>query len=134
MPRSKGQSTLLYSLLIILTFPLCRRHVFSDLNPHVCTFEACGMKLFPTRQKWFEHELQSHRKEWFCITCQYSCKSADLLESRMRTRHYKSLVENQLPALVKLCEKSVVKISAADCPLCDNWGALLRKRMALLDP
>jgi len=92
------------------------------------------MKLFPTRQKWFEHELQSHRKEWFCITCQYSCKSADLLESRMRTRHYKSLVENQLPALVKLCEKSVVKISAADCPLCDNWGALLRKRMALLDP
>lgn len=110
-----------------------QRHVFNDLSPYVCTFEDCALKQFESRHKWFDHEMQSHRKEWHCQVCQYSCHSVDDMEIHMRANHYGSFLEPQLPALLELCERQVDKIPANACPLCDTWATLLRARMSMIE-
>jgi hypothetical protein len=46
----------------------------------------------------------------------------------MKTLHSETFTSAQLPALITWCGESVDKISAASCPLCDDWKALLQNR------
>ena len=51
-----------------------RRHFFRDLRPYVCTFDSCTEpnRLFETRHDWFDHEVRYHRREWYCVECDFA--------------------------------------------------------------
>ena len=111
-----------------------KNHVFKDLQPYVCTFGECPTKhtMFATRHEWFNHELHSHRREWFCSLCNQTFKTKDACEHHMERRHLEGLMESQLSALVDMCERPVEVIPAAACPLCD-WDTIWRDRRAVAE-
>jgi hypothetical protein len=37
-----------------------RKHVFSDLQPYVCTVDDCHSEPFETRHEWVQHEKETH--------------------------------------------------------------------------
>jgi hypothetical protein len=111
-----------------------KNHVFKDLQPYVCTFGKCPTNhtMFATRHEWFNHELHSHRREWFCSLCKQTFKTKDACKHHMEQRHLGGLMENQLSALVDICERPVEVIPAAACPLCD-WDTIWRDRRAVAE-
>lgn len=85
------------------------------------------MKLFPDRHTWFTHELQNHLVEWNCCFCSHlPYQSRDNFDKHVRRSHSNKFTEDQLPALVKACQKPVDKIPASTCPFCDEWEPRLR--------
>ena len=112
-----------------LTDKVSRRHIFNDLNPYVCTFEYCDSSLYSTRHKWFEHELEAHRKDWQCKIkgCGRVFEAVGLLETHVKTRHSDSVTETQLPALLEVCGRPLDRTAPEDCPFCDKWAEHLRK-------
>ena len=66
-----------------------RRHVFRDLQPYICTFENCAKpdRLFGSRQDWYDHEFQDHRREWFCAICTQACPTPTALEEHVKISH-----------------------------------------------
>ncbi|KAI9887960.1 MAG: hypothetical protein M1823_000217 [Watsoniomyces obsoletus] len=110
-----------------------KKHVFSDLRPYVCTDGDCGLRLFSRRHEWFDHELELHRKEWFCDTCQRSFERSKDYEEHLRRQHYKDLPENQLEALVEMSERPLEAIPVSACPLCDDWEESLINKQAFPD-
>ncbi|KAI9791856.1 MAG: hypothetical protein M1816_003401 [Peltula sp. TS41687] len=102
-----------------------KRHVFSDLQPYVCTFEECGLRMFSERHVWFEHELQAHRKQWCCNACSHpSFHSPEPFKNHLRDCHTKAFTEAQLPVLIDMCQIPVEKIRPTACPLCDDWKVM----------
>lgn len=98
-----------------------------DLKPYVCTSEECDMKLFPDRHTWFTHELQNHLVDWKCCFCSHDCYQAlDKFEKHVRKTHADNFTEDQLPALVKVCQRPLSSILPAACPFCDTWEDDLR--------
>jgi hypothetical protein len=99
-----------------------------DLKPYVCTWEECDMKLFPDRYTWFTHELQNHLVEWNCCFCSHvPYQTRDKFDKHVRKSHANKFTDDQLPALVKACQKPVDKLPATACPFCDDWEARLRE-------
>ncbi|EPE05512.1 nacht and wd domain protein [Ophiostoma piceae UAMH 11346] len=45
-----------------------RRHVLRHIRPYVCTFEACKDAdcMYATQKEWEYHEMQEHRRAFFC--------------------------------------------------------------------
>ena len=99
-----------------------------DLKPYVCTWEECDMKLFPDRYTWFTHELQNHLVEWnYCFCSHVPYQTRDKFDKHVRKSHANKFTDDQLPALVKACQKPVDKLPATACPFCDDWEARLRE-------
>lgn len=54
---------------------LCRNHVYSDLQPYICTQVECDnhRKLYDSQYAWYAHEVQAHgvKKEApeACVMC-----------------------------------------------------------------
>ncbi|TVY73511.1 E3 ubiquitin-protein ligase RSP5 [Lachnellula suecica] len=104
-----------------------KKHVLSDLKPYVCTYEKCDLKLFPDHNTWFSHELKEHRKEWSCYLCSHSAfTSPNSYKIHLKNHHPQSFVEDQIPALLEMSQRPVVRISPADCPFCDDWEKRIR--------
>ena len=103
-----------------------RKHVFRDLRPYMCTFENCihSEKLYVTRHDWMFHEMQMHRRQWVCRSCDESFRSRHLIEIHMREIHPRDFTEKQLPVLLDLCERSVDSNELTDCPLCETLVSL----------
>lgn len=96
--------------------------MFRDLKPYVCTFQGCDMMMFRSRNEWFSHELQNHRREWVCQYCQHaSFPMATAFSDHIRSSHPAMLAGTQLEALLMQSEEAVDTISALACPLCDEW-------------
>ena len=105
----------------------CRKHVFEDLKPYVCTFEECDLKIFADRSTWFSHELQAHYIEWCCPFCTHSpLQSLQSFEDHLQNRHAQKFIKEQLSALGATCQQSVQKISPQACPFCDEWFVKLK--------
>ena len=105
----------------------CRKHIFQDLKPYVCTFEECDLKIFADRSTWFSHELQVHRIEWCCPFCTHSpLHSLESFKDHLQNRHAQKFIKEQLSALGATCQQSVDKISPQACPFCDEWFVKLR--------
>ena len=105
----------------------CRKHIFQDLKPYVCTFEECDLKMFADRSTWFSHELQVHRIEWCCPFCTHSpLQSLESFEDHLQNRHAQKFVKEQLSALGITCQQSVEKISPQACLFCDEWFVKLK--------
>ena len=103
----------------------------NDLQPYLCTFTSCAFEEFSDQRSWFSHELQAHRKEWHCDSCNkppFPTKGS--FERHMRVSHSLSFSENQLPALIEQCERPLGGILASACPFCDEWDSTLRANMA----
>ncbi|MCJ1242896.1 hypothetical protein MMC30_000092 [Trapelia coarctata] len=104
-----------------------KKHVFSDLEPYMCTFEDCSSQLFSSRQMWFAHELSVHRREWVCGHCSSTYESEETFTAHMNRRHQGSFTEAQLPALVQKFQRPLSKIPPSACPFCTEWEAALRQ-------
>ena len=105
----------------------CRKHIFQDLKPYVCTFEECDLKMFADRSTWFSHELQVHRIEWCCPFCTHSpLQSLESFEDHLQNRHAQKFVKEQLSALGATCQQSIERISPQACPFCDEWFVKLK--------
>lgn len=86
------------------------------------------MKLFPDRYTWFTHELQNHLVEWNCCFCSHlPYQTRDKFDKHVRKSHANKFTDDQLPVLVKVCQKPVDKLPATTCPFCDVWEARLRE-------
>ena len=84
--------------------------------------------MFADRREWFEHELNIHRLEWRCLFCTHTpFESLAKLELHMRNRHVQNYIGEQLPALTIASQKSLDRIPAGDCPMCDDWESTLRE-------
>ncbi|TGO46729.1 hypothetical protein BCON_0310g00070 [Botryotinia convoluta] len=99
-----------------------KKHVFRDLKPYICTFKECDLRMFRSRNEWFAHELQNHRREWVCQQCQHApFSSSSAYEVHLKSRHQVEFKGSQLKALLLQSEEPVDKISAMACRLCDQW-------------
>jgi hypothetical protein len=96
-----------------------RTHVLQDLQPYVCTYLECQAsdQLFRSRRDWAEHE-SSHRKVWRCPEHPGAVyKSESGLEEHIRKRHEDSVLEDQIPSIVKVGETSTIDLRQ-NCPVC----------------
>lgn len=96
--------------------------------------------MFRSRNEWFAHELQCHRREWVCQYCQHKAfNSASTYSKHLNSLHTAILGKFQLEALLLQSEEPVDKIASNACPLCDEWEASLKnskqdaKRLLLND-
>ena len=97
-----------------------KRHVLRDLQPYICTFGDCNETntLFERRRDWIDHELQTHRREWYCNTPEHEpYKFRVEFQSHMRHQHSEQVEEGQLDVLADLNARPAVH-SKYSCPLC----------------
>lgn len=79
--------------------------------------------MFRSRNEWFAHELQVHRREWICLQCQHQpFTSSDKFKQHLELTHQMTL-DSEIDAIVRQSEEPVDKMSAAACPFCDEWEA-----------
>ncbi|KAK3312892.1 hypothetical protein B0H66DRAFT_382716 [Apodospora peruviana] len=103
-----------------------RRHVFSDLQTYICTFEYCptSTRLFPTRREWMEHELAKHRRRWVCIFCNprvVEYDSEEQIKHHLQSLHTQSFIATQQDLILEACERNQHEFPRGSCPLCDEW-------------
>ncbi|KAI8663090.1 PX domain-containing protein [Fusarium sp. Ph1] len=99
-----------------------RRHVFTDLQPYICTLEGCSSGSFSSRHEWFNHEIESHRKQWRCAKCHSSkFTSASSLRDHFDSVHPGSFTNSQWPLILKTCERPLRNFGPSSCPLCFSW-------------
>jgi len=95
------------------------RHVFRDLRPYVCTFDSCTKPnhLFETRHEWYDHEVQNHRREWYCAECTVAFATTSNFTRHLKGIHPALLGgERDVSALVNGCERATSE--PQQCPLC----------------
>ncbi|KAL8809033.1 MAG: hypothetical protein Q9200_003777 [Gallowayella weberi] len=96
-----------------------KRHILRDLQPYICTFGGCSKKdaLFERRRDWINHELHSHRTEWYCNVAGHSAyESKKKFQDHMRSEHIESVDERQLDTLTKMVARPAVDLKFS-CPL-----------------
>ncbi|KAH8881847.1 hypothetical protein GQ53DRAFT_886470 [Thozetella sp. PMI_491] len=66
-------------------------HLYSDLQPYLCTFGECDHenRPFENIEKWFQHELDFHRSRmvWFCGVCRSYTESRDEFQEHLQATH-----------------------------------------------
>ena len=112
---------------------LFRKHVFSDLQPYVCTFPDCpkGDELYGSQREWFDHEVQLHRREWYCDVCLESFSQKTPFQEHIQAEHSELVTEGSFEAVISRCERAIV--SGIVCPLCgiDLTFQTLEKHLGL---
>ena len=108
-----------------------KKHVFTDLQPYICTFQDCGSEIdsFATRKAWADHEFSVHRtkKIWICNDCIARFSEKDLYREHAYSSHGNVLMRNQLEALVNTAETRVGISEDNLCPFCsENLGTKSR--------
>jgi hypothetical protein len=107
-------------------------HVFSDLQPYICTFSDCtsGLVTFPRRILWAEHEFNVHRiqKAWTCPTCLGECESIEDWRRHLRSQHGTEFSGPLAGVAIEAAEKRIeLPISENKCPFCLSNAAFTRK-------
>ncbi|VTO85334.1 unnamed protein product [Fusarium graminearum] len=104
-----------------------KRHVFTDLQPYMCTIKDCRSdnKSFSTRSEWFEHESTVHRWQWECSWCNSpnsTFPSSDDFKRHLNKSHPGMVTEAQMPMIVDACERPIRSFNSGSCPLCHEWN------------
>ncbi|KAK5742069.1 hypothetical protein LTR17_003577 [Elasticomyces elasticus] len=101
-------------------------HVLEDLRAYVCTFEGCTTGPFETRDSWFSHELELHRRQWHCPLCTGIDKmfhSAKQLENHLLSRHADRLPQAIVRSIAEANSSPSTEYAMQDaCALCDDWS------------
>lgn len=111
-----------------------RRHAYRDLKAYVCTVGGteCDDKFFDDRTSWFNHELEQHRCKYACVLCGaidgQTMRKRDELKRHILAAHG-DFEPDQLERLEDAGRDAVTAFKADDCPLCDDWSALIAKQM-----
>ena len=95
-----------------------RKHVYRDLEPYLCTFEACSSshQMYHSRRQWFNHEVQMHRSTWKCAEhCQQSFESKEMLVTHLQ-KVYPAI--RNMSALLTMCTNDTGMNKISSCPLC----------------
>ncbi|KAI3337090.1 hypothetical protein HD806DRAFT_26742 [Xylariaceae sp. AK1471] len=108
-----------------------KRHVFRDLRPYICTFPDCSGpdRLFTTRHDWIYHEMQLHRRQWVCQSCDCGYVSKKEMTEHLRRVHGPSMKDRELVTLLEMSERPIDEAYVDRCPFC--YGTMTTK--ALMD-
>ncbi|KAI0533156.1 hypothetical protein GGR58DRAFT_517148 [Xylaria digitata] len=106
-----------------------KRHVFRDLRPYVCTFSDCldPDRLFTTRRDWKYHEMQLHRRQWICQSCNCEYTSKSEMASHIRYVHNSSIKDRELNAVLDISERPIDEAHVYKCPFC--YGTMSMKKL-----
>lgn len=104
-----------------------RKHVHSDLSSYTCVFSNCNEMLFDSRHKWWQHEVEAHRRIWRCGKCGSEHVSPKALESHLMLSHASHGLPEALDDYISGSCYPVSHIPASECPFCD-YPATLRSR------
>lgn len=106
----------------------CLRRIDATANfNQVCTFD-CNLMMFKSRNDWFAHELQHHRREYTCQMCQKVYNKKSSFSSHLTTAHQIGLEGIELEALVLQNKEPIDKVAASACLLCVDWRSSLEDR------
>ncbi|RPA85647.1 hypothetical protein BJ508DRAFT_358609 [Ascobolus immersus RN42] len=98
-----------------------KKHVFSDLEPYVCTEPDCTVNPFASRHEWFDHELQFHKNGWICIICTNTFRELATMKEHIKSVHPNDVRSDQIDAIVEGCRGPPRPLFNTDCPFCDIW-------------
>ncbi|KAI1169463.1 ankyrin repeat-containing domain protein [Nemania sp. FL0916] len=104
-----------------------QKHVHEDLSSYACTFPNCDEVFFESRHKWWNHEMECHRKHWRCGVCNTQQPSRVDMVNHLRNVHSDQIPNSQEEIIADKFGRPVKTINAADCPLCD-YTSILRRR------
>ncbi len=98
-------------------------HIFSDLQPYICTFTECGdeMAQFPSRAAWAEHEFSNHRttQSWTCPECAKDFLEVSTWEKHLQEIHRLFFSCSNLQVAKDMALKTEARqIEDDECPLC----------------
>nr|OQO26600.1 hypothetical protein B0A51_08281 [Rachicladosporium sp. CCFEE 5018] len=109
-----------------------KKHVYADLRAYLCTFEDCTAGLFEDRDAWWQHEMNAHRRQWSCQSCQGKIfDTAAGLQKHLRVAHDAAALPDDL--LVQIAAASstpVLEVAVSDCPLCEDLDSIIRQEAA----
>lgn len=91
------------------------------------------MRMFRSRNEWFDHELQTHRKQWTCQFCEevpFGDKNSFIKHTKMT--HKDNLATSTIEALLVQSEEPVERIMLDACQLCDDWKAECARKHNIL--
>lgn len=130
--RSSWRQVQLHISVMLLFTIVHRSHVYKHLRPYICTSNECKtpFKTYATRDEWFEHEAQIHRRQWFCQACLLTFRDELAFVEHQRAHHADSFAEWQLPALSDLFSRPADRDVSDTCPLCSKPGQLIRSHLA----
>ncbi|KAK3491764.1 hypothetical protein B0T13DRAFT_490415 [Neurospora crassa] len=112
-----------YAIVVMSDYDEWQRHVFADLSCYTCTFEGCPAPLFETRQQWFQHEMEVHRKRWRCDGGEEFYHSSWDMKRHLTQKHSDIIGAGNAEAHAERLGRPPQIIRAKDCPLCDpNWN------------
>jgi hypothetical protein len=101
--------------------PAWHKHVYRDLQPYICTFEDCEIpdRTYESRHKWFQHELQAHRRWWQCIEgCNATFHSLHEFHEHLHCEHAKLADNERITDMIRSCERQDSMDIEAECQLC----------------
>ncbi|KAF8249169.1 hypothetical protein K440DRAFT_660426 [Wilcoxina mikolae CBS 423.85] len=109
-----------YSIIMVKSSYAWIKHVFKDLQPYICTFEHCpkSVQLFERRNDWYDHEVQFHRREWYCDDCKESFHFKGDFKDHLKTDHGNLFSESELTAAINRCERA--SFDDQPCPICQS--------------
>jgi hypothetical protein len=83
--------------------------------------------MFRSRNEWFAHELQCHRREWVCQFCQHDAfPTAEMFSNHINSTHSAALAHSKIEAMILQSEEPVTRIPPDACPLCNEWETGIR--------
>ena len=93
-----------------------RKHILKDLRPYVCTSEHCpkAAHLFERRNHWYDHEIQSHRREWYCDDCKEFFRAKGDFKDHLKTDHQNLFSESGINGREK------ASFDDQRCPICQG--------------
>ncbi|KAJ4328816.1 hypothetical protein N0V84_000603 [Fusarium piperis] len=100
-----------------------RKHVFSDLQPYVCTLKDCSSGLFTTQKEWITHETTAHLQKWMCAHCDDHEKPAfeDIVKIKDHLKVTHDVAEENLAEALEASRVPLKPFEASSCPLCNDW-------------
>ena len=103
-------------------------HVFADLKPYLCTFEACDdhLTVFSSRKLWAEHEFNQHRRctSYICYICSEALDNQQALLDHLGSRHAVSIQTQRQIQVVTSSAKTTeaLPVETQKCPMCNATG------------
>ncbi|KAK9424910.1 putative C2H2-type domain-containing protein [Seiridium unicorne] len=97
-----------------------KRHVFRDLRPYICTYQACATpyRMFATRYDWVYHESQLHRRQWNCQKCSAAFDSKEEFQGHLEQSHAGIWNGPQISILADMGEGPKSEASRSACRFC----------------